>query len=197
MTQVFRDDGKVVPVTLVKAEPNTVTQIRTTERDGYVGVQLGTDVKKRLNKAQTGHVKELPQTATLREFRVNETELNRGDQVAVTAFEPGTKVNVTGVSKGRGFAGVVKRHGFKGQSATHGNKDQLRMPGSIGSQMQGPVMPGKRMPGHMGAEQVTVKNLEIVHVDEHNHTLAVKGAIPGAPGSLVLIRSTEGNVWRA
>ncbi len=198
MTQYFNEDGSVIPVTLVKAEPNIVTQVRSEERDGYVAVQLGTDVtKKPLIKPAAGHLKELATVKTLREFRVAETDLNRGDKIDVSAFKPGDKVDVTGISKGRGFQGVVKRHGFKGSPASHGHKDQLRMPGSIGSQRQGPVIPGHRMAGRMGTDRVTIKNLEVVAIDEANNTLAIKGAVPGARGSLLMIRSREGKrIWQ-
>lgn len=199
MTQVFQEDGRVVPVTLVKVEPNVVTQVRHYEPQGFVGVQLGTDVtKKALGKAQAGHLKDLATCKTLREFRVAATELERGQTVDVTVFEPGMKIDVTGTSKGRGFQGVVKRHGFHGSPASHGHKDQLRMPGSIGSQEQAPVAKGKRMPGHMGDDRVTVKNLEVVQIDPKQQTIAVKGAVPGARGSLITIVSREGSkVWQA
>lgn len=197
MTQQFREDGTVVPVTLVKAEPNVVSQVRTMEKDGYVAVQLGTDVKRSLLKPEAGHVKDLPQAGTLREFRVNSTDLARGNMIDVSAFTPGMSVDVVGTSKGKGFAGVMKRHHFSGGPATHGQKDQMRMPGSIASQRQGPVSKGQRMAGHMGDERVTVQNLEIVSVDPINNILAIKGAVPGARGGLLLVVSREGkSVWQ-
>lgn len=198
MTQQFKEDGTVVPVTLIKAEPNTVTQVRDMERDGYVAVQLGSDVKTSLPKAQTGHLKDLPQTKTMREFRVDTTDLKRGDTVTVDVFTPGTRVDVVGLSKGHGFAGVVKRYHFHGKNATHGTKDQERMPGSNASQRQGKVIKGKRMGGRMGAEQVTVKNLEVVSTDLQTHVIAIKGAVPGPRGGLVMIKARSGNtVWHA
>lgn len=198
MTQQFKEDGTVVPVTLVKAEPNVVTQVRTQEQDGYTAVQLGTDVTKRLNKPAQGHVQGLAQVKTLREFRVEETTLSRGEEVRVEAFEPGARVDVVGFSKGHGFSGVMKRHGFKCGKMTHGNKDQQRMPGSIASQRQGKVIKGQRMAGHMGDERVTVKNLEVVSVDPENNIIAIKGAVPGARGGLVYIKSTETkSIWLA
>lgn len=197
MSQEFKEDGTVVPVTLIQAEPNTVAQVRSLEKDGYVAVQLGTDIKKDLNKPETGHLKDLPAFGTLREFRVSETDLNRGDVVSVSVFEAGMKVDVTGTSKGRGFAGVMKRHGFSGGPATHGQKDQKRMPGSIGSQMQGPVVKGKRMPGHMGARRATVKNLEVISIDTDSNIIAVKGALPGPRNGLLLITARDAkNVWQ-
>ncbi|MFH1404489.1 MAG: 50S ribosomal protein L3 [Patescibacteria group bacterium] len=198
MTQIFRDDGKVVPVTLVKAEPNVVTAVRSSEKDGYSAVQLGADeTRKKINKAQQGHLAGLKSMKTLREFRVDSTDLERGREVSISDFELGMKVDVTGSTKGRGFAGVVKRHGFHGSPATHGHKDQLRMPGSIGSREQAPVARGKRMGGHMGDTQVTVKNLEVVQIDKDNSVIAIKGALPGARGSLLLINSRNGkNLWQ-
>lgn len=197
MSQQFKDDGTVIPVTLVKAEPNTVTLIRSEEKDGYTAVQLGSGTAKKLHKSQQGHLKNLTSHKTLREFRMKNTTLLRGDKVSIDVFTPGMRVDIVGFSKGRGFAGVVKRHGFKGQRATHGTKDQIRMPGSIGSQRQGKVIKGQRMGGHMGTERVTVKNLEVVSVDASTNTIAIKGAIPGARGGLVYIKSTEHeSIWQ-
>jgi large subunit ribosomal protein L3 len=197
MAQHFADDGMVIPVTLVKAMPNVVTQVRSEEGSTCVAVQLGADEKKALNKPQAGHLKDLPQMGVLREFCVEGADLKRGDTISVDVFESGTKVDVQGISKGRGFAGVVKRHGFKGGPATHGNKDQQRMPGSIATHPQGKVVKGKRMAGHLGDQSVTVKNLEVVYVDEENNILAIKGAVPGARGGLLLVRARDGkNVWQ-
>ena len=197
MTQQFREDGTVVPVTLVKADPNVVVQMRTTEKDGYVAVQLGTDVERILLKPEAGHVKELPSVGTLREFRVDATDLVRGNTVDVSMFASGMHVDVVGTSKGRGFAGVMKRHHFAGGPATHGQKDQMRMPGSIASQRQGPVSKGQRMAGHLGDERVTIKNLEVVSVDPVNNILAIKGAVPGARGGVLLVVSREAKtVWQ-
>jgi large subunit ribosomal protein L3 len=197
MTQQFMENGTVVPVTLIKAESNTVTQLRDKETDGYTAVQVGIEETAKLNKAQAGHIKDLPSVKTLREFRVESTDLKRGDSVSVSDFEPGTLVDITGCSKGKGFAGVMKRHGFKCGQATHGNKDQQRMGGSIGSQSQGKVIKGKRMGGRMGHTSITVKNLEVVSVDSEKDVIAIKGAVPGARGGLILIRSKENkNIWR-
>lgn len=197
MTQQFAEDGTVVAVTLVKAEPNVVAQVRTLEKDGYVALQLGTEASTKLNKPEAGHLKGLPTVKTLQEVRVKETDLKRGDTIDVSAFEPGMSVDVIGHSKGRGYAGVMKRHGFKGGQATHGNKDQQRMPGSIATHPQGKVIKGKRMAGRMGNQQVTVKNLEIVSIDPTNNTIAVKGALPGARGGLILIKSVDNkSVWQ-
>jgi large subunit ribosomal protein L3 len=197
MSQEFKADGTVVPVTLVSVEPNVVTQVRTQEKDGYTAVQLGTNVRRALVKPEAGHVKDLPSVGDLREFRVESTDLKRGDTVSASAFTIGMKVDVVGTSKGQGFQGVVKRHHFAGGRTTHGQKDQVRMPGSIASQRQGPVSKGQRMAGHMGDERVTVKNLEIVSVDAEKNLLAVKGAVPGARNGLLLIIARDGKtVWQ-
>ena len=197
MSQLFREDGTVVPVTIVKAEPNTVTQIRGAEKDGYVAVQLGSDVRRHLTLPESGHLKDLPSFGVLREFRVEETTLKRGDTVNVELFKPGMKIDVVGISKGHGFTGVMRRHHFHGGPATHGQKDQMRMPGSIASQRQGPVSKGQRMAGHMGDARTTVKNLEIVAVDPVQNTLAIKGAVPGARGGILLITARDGKrVWQ-
>ena len=197
MSQQFKEDGTIVPVTLVKVDENIVTQIRTMEKDGYSAVQVGTDAKKELSKPEAGHLKDLPALSVLREFRVDATDLARGAAIDLASFTPGMSVDVTGTSKGKGFQGVMKRHHFSGGPATHGQKDQMRMPGSIASQRQGPVSKGQRMAGHMGADRVTVKNLEVVSVDPAAHTIAIKGAIPGAYGGLLLIQSREGKtVWQ-
>ncbi|MBI5794103.1 50S ribosomal protein L3 [Candidatus Uhrbacteria bacterium] len=197
MTQKFKDDGTVVPVTLIRAEPNVVTQIKSVESDGYASVQVGTEVESELNKPETGHVKDLPLISLLREFRVSPGDLKRGDVITVEAFAPGVHVDVVGISKGRGFAGVMKRHLFHGKKATHGTKDQERMPGSIASQRQGKVIKGQRMAGHMGTDRVTVKNLEVIAVDPAAQVIALKGAIPGSRGGLVLIKTRPGTtVWQ-
>ena len=197
MTQHFRDDGSVVPITLVKATPCTVTQIKNAEIDGYTAVQVGCEETSGLNKPDAGHLKDLPELKTLGEFRVETTDLQRGDKIEVSVFLPGDKIDVVGISKGHGFQGVVKRHGFHGSPASHGHKDQLRMPGSIASRRQGPVAKGKRMGGHMGDAQITVKNLEVITIDSEKNILGVKGAIPGARGSLVFIQTREGKtVWQ-
>lgn len=199
MTQQFREDGTVVPVTLILAEPNTVTQVRGVERDGYIAVQVGSEVRTKLAKPQLGHLKDLPQTAILKEFRVGlDNQLKRGDTITVETFQPGVRVDVIGISKGRGYAGVMKRHHFHGKKATHGTKDQERMPGSNASQRQGKVIKGKRMSGRMGVEQVTVKNLEVVSTDLQTNVIALKGAVPGPRGGLVMIKARSGNtVWHA
>ena len=191
MTQLYQEDGTVVPVTAVLALPNVVTQVKSTEtKDGYNAVQVGFGVSKKPGKAQAGHLKDLPAVKTVREFRVAdgaETEVKRGDVITVEAFVAGDAVNVTGTSKGKGFQGVVKRHGFHGSPKTHGHKDQERMPGSIGAGGVQRVFKGVRMAGHMGDEQVTVSGLEVVAIDAEKNILYVKGALPGARHSLVMV----------
>ena len=190
MSQKFDEDGIVTPVTLVEAGPCKVTQVKTNEKDGYTAVQVGFGLKKKNNKAKSGHLKDLDNFRHLVEFRADLTEdLERGKEVKIDSFEKGDKLAVTGTSKGKGFAGVVKRYGFKGHPATHGHKDQLRMPGSIGSGGIQRVWKGQRMGGRMGGERVTVKNLEVVDIDSKNNIMAIKGAVPGARGSLILIVS--------
>ena len=197
MTQHFKEDGTVVPVTLLSVSPNVVTFVHKQEAGGYVDVQLGIEEKKHLNKPQAGHVKGLPLVSILRQFRVRQFDQERGAVLDASIFSVGVKVDVIGTSKGRGFAGVMKRHHFAGQPASHGQKDQMRMPGSVASQRQGPIVKGQRMAGHLGAQQVTVKNLEIVFVDTEKQMLAVKGAVPGARGSIVVLKTCEGgNVWQ-
>ncbi len=190
MTQFFKDDGNVVPVTAVLVEPNVVTQIKTAEKDGYSAVQVGFGRPKNLKKPQVGHLKGIAQVKKMREFTVPAEEireLKRGDVLTAEIFAKGDKVKVIGVSKGKGFQGVVKRHGFHGSPATHGHKDQLRMPGSIGSTDPARVFKGLRMPGHMGDQQVTISGLEIVEVDNEKNVLYVKGAVPGARNGMLLI----------
>lgn len=188
MSQVFRPDGTVVPVTLLQAGPCVVTQVRFNETDGSVAVQLGFLQAKRLAKPQEGHLIDLPKLHVLREFRFNNRiELKRGDTLEAGTFVPGDVVEVTGVSKGKGFQGVVKRHGFAGHSPTHGHKDQERMPGSIGAGGAQHVFKGRRMAGRMGGERVTVKRLQIMEVREKG-ILAVKGAVPGARNATLEIR---------
>ncbi len=187
MTQIFDEKGNMVPVTLVRATKNVVTQVRTLEKDRYAAVQIGHGVKKKLKRPQAGHVKDLGNLRNLREFRVDKTEASRGNAVDVTQFVVGDLVKVSGISKGKGFQGVVKRHGFHGAPASHGTKHALRSPGSIGATWPQRVIKGMRMAGRMGGDRVSVKNLCVVSVDAKNEILAIAGAVPGRPGSLVAI----------
>jgi len=196
MTQVFDDRGEAIPVTVIEAGPCFVAQIKTVERDGYSAVQLGMDETKpkRLTQPQLKHLEKsnLPPLRHLREVRVSAEELDNfeeGQKVLVDIFEEGEFVDVTGISKGRGFAGVVKRHGFRGGPKSHGQSDRLRAPGSIGAcTTPGRVFKGKRMPGRMGGERVTAQGLKVVIVDAERNLLAVRGAVPGAKNGLLLIR---------
>ncbi len=197
MTQIFREDGTVVPVTRVQAGPCVVTQVKTAKRDGVHAVQIGFGAQKefRLSKPLKGHLKNIDAVRHMRDFRAPEDHgLSRGDVFTVSIFSKGDRVEVEGVSKGKGFQGVVKRHGFHGSPASHGHKDQLRMPGSIGSADPARVFKGTRMGGHMGDQQVTVKNLEIVGIDEASNELLIKGAVPGARGSLLMIFTEDGTI---
>ncbi len=194
MTQVFDEKGEVVPVTIVEAGPCYVTQVKTRERDGYQALQIGFGEAKRLNKPQRGHLgKELPLLRYLQEVRVEEVSPYKvGQEVKVDIFAVGDLVDITGLSKGKGFAGVVKRHGFRGGPATHGQSDRTRAPGSIGATTSpGRVLKGLPMAGRMGNERVTVQNLKVVLVDPDRNLLAVRGSIPGHDASLVLVRKAK------
>ncbi len=188
MSQVYGPDGAVIPVTLVKAGPCYVTKLLTKERDGYEAVQIGFEVIKKLSKAEEGHLKDLPKLRHLAEFRLEGVTLERGHVIEASVFAPGEKVQVMGMSKGKGFQGVVKRHGFHGHPASHGHKDQLRMPGSIGAGGPQHVFKGRRMGGRMGDDQVTVKNLVVMEIRDGG-VLAIKGAIPGARNTIIHIMS--------
>ncbi len=190
MSQVFSPNGDVIPVTLISAHPNFITIRRTVEKDGYAAVQLALPKKE---GAQIGE-KRTPKTdaelfAARREFHGEMPD--DVSIVSVEQFTAGDAIEVTGVSKGKGFAGVVKRHHFKGGPATHGHRHVLRRPGSIGSRFAQHVKKGKRMAGRMGSDQVTVKNLEIIQVDAEHNIVAVKGAVPGRRGSVVSIWGIE------
>lgn len=197
MTQVFRPDGTVVPVTKISAGPCVVTQIKTKEKDGVDAVQIGYEEQKkfRMTKAEQGHLNGLTLVKYLRDVRdADAAGLKRGDVFTAKIFSPGDMAQVVGWSKGKGFQGVVKRHGFGGGPKTHGHKDNLRMPGTIGAGGVQRVFKNVRMGGHMGAEQITIKNLEIVQVDPATNTLFIKGAVPGAHGSLLLISTATGTI---
>ena len=190
MTQIFREDGIVVPVTVVEAGPCVVTQVKTKETDGYDAVQLGFGEVKRRNKPLSGHLKNSRLSRYLREVSADDTsEFEVGQTIAVDIFEAGEKVDVIGTSKGRGFAGVMKRWNFKGGPRTHGQSDRMRAPGSIGGgTTPGRVYKGLKMGGHMGHRRITVKGLEIIEIDTERNLLMIKGGIPGATNSLVQIR---------
>lgn len=202
MTQVFDETGVVTPVTIIQAGPCFVTQVKDDKNDGYSAVQLGYGEvsAKRLTKGEQGHLgiakrgkrgdKNIPAVRYLREFRTNSAgDYAVGQQLTVAQFEPGEKVDVIGKTKGRGFTGNVKRHNFAGGVKTHGQSDRWRAPGSIGSATEMSRVPkGKRMAGHMGNERQTAQNLVVVRVDPERNLIAVRGAVPGAKGGLVIIR---------
>ncbi len=192
MTQVFAEDGTLVPVSVVAIEPNTVTGLRTRERDGYTAVQLGSGVAKRLTRPRAGQLKGLPRVRDTREFRLDDGDGMAGYEVGqtldVTLFNAGDLVDVVGVSKGKGFAGTIKRHGFRRGPETHGS-DSHRQPGSIGAGTDpGKVLKGTGMAGHMGDARTTVKKLTIVRTDPERNLVLVKGAVPGARNGLVMLR---------
>jgi large subunit ribosomal protein L3 len=196
MTQVFDEQGNVIPVTVIQAGPCYVTQVRNSERDGYVSVQLGFGETKpsRLTKGQLGHLQrnDLPALKYLREFRVqgdDTVDVEEGAEIKVDIFAAGQLVDIIGTSKGRGFAGTIKRHGFHRGPKTHGQSDRERAPGSIGMcATPARTIKGMRMSGRMGNDRVTMQNLEVVVVDSEKNLLAVKGSIPGSKGGIVIIR---------
>ena len=190
MTQLFQPDGTMVAVSVLEVVPNTVTRVRTSERDGYTAVQLGTDAKKKLTKPLAGQLGDLPSLGTLREFRVEDTSAYEvGQTLAVgDVFADGDLVDVTGVSKGKGFAGHIKRHNFHRGPKTHGS-DHHREPGSIGpGTTPGRVYKGLKMAGHMGDEMVTTKKVRVIRADAERNLLLVKGSLPGGRGSLILVK---------
>jgi large subunit ribosomal protein L3 len=193
MSQIFDEQGNVIPVTLVQAGPCFVTQVRTGEKDGYSAVQIGFDKKKgkKMSRPQKGHLAknkiEIP-LKNFKEFRIEKTELKEGDEIKADVFQAGDKVKVSGLTMGRGFSGWVKRHGFGGGPKTHGQKHSLRKPGSIGATFPERVPKGRRMAGRYGTERVTIEGLKIAKVDAENNILAIKGAVPGKRGTLLEIR---------
>jgi large subunit ribosomal protein L3 len=194
MTQVFDEENRVVPVTVVQAEPNTVAQVKTTAIDGYAAVQLAYGAKKHVNKPQAGHLAKagLETAKVLAELRLNEgDELPElGSTVTVESFAKGDAIDVTGTSKGKGYAGVMKRHNFHGMGDGHGVKKKNRHPGSVGNaSTPGRTFKGMKMAGRMGGAQVTVQNLEVVDIDTEHQLILVKGALPGSDGQVVFIKS--------
>lgn len=196
MTQIFDAAGKVVPVTVIEAGPCPVVQKKTVETDGYEAVQVGFGEKKEKhsNKAEMGHYKKsgVSVRKVLKEFRLEDiSSLNLGDEIKCTVFAEGDRVDVTGTSKGKGYAGVIKRWGFHRLKETHGTGPVHRHPGSMGAcSTPSRVMKGKKLPGHMGAEKVTVQNLDVVRVDEERNLILVRGAVPGPRGGIVTIKNT-------
>jgi large subunit ribosomal protein L3 len=192
MTSIFAEDGTLVPVSVVEIEPNTVTALRTPERDGYTAVQLGAGTARRLSKPRAGQLAGLPHVKHTREFRLDDASDYRvGQTLGVALFADGEEVDVTGVSKGKGFAGTVKRHGFRRGPETHGS-DSHRQPGSIGAgTYPGKVFKGTGMAGRMGNDRVTVKKLTIVRSDAERNLLLIKGALPGARNAMVVVRKAK------
>lgn len=193
MTQIFDENGTVIPVTIIEAGPCFVTQKRTVEKDGYNAIQVGFGAvpEKRLTKPANGHLKKAgaPAVKYLREFHVDDPDAyEEGQQIDVSVFHIGDKVDVTGTSKGKGFAGVVKRHHFRGGPKTHGQSDRWRAPGSVGAgSTPGRVFKGVKMAGRMGNQRVTVQNLRVALVDAEKNLLGIKGAVPGGKNGLVVI----------
>ena len=196
MTQIFNEFGAALPVTIIEAGPCFVTQVRKPKRDGYSAVQLGfgEESARRLTGGQLGHLQrnKLPPVRYLREFRVRNSGLKEGDSITVDAFELGDRVDVVGVSKGKGFQGGVKRHGFAGGPKTHGQSDRQRAPGSIGAtSTPGRVFKGTRMSGHMGSERVTSQNLKVELIDKERNLIGVRGSVPGPRGGVVVINEAR------
>ncbi|MBM3257701.1 MAG: 50S ribosomal protein L3 [Candidatus Nealsonbacteria bacterium] len=184
MSQMFDEQGKVVPVTLIEAGPCYITQIKTKEKDSYSAVQIGFIKKKKAKKSEKGK-----EFRYLKEFEIDEkNELKPGDEINVSLFEEGDKIKISGISKGKGFQGAVKRWGFSGRPATHGTKHEQRTLGSTGTSFPERVIKGRKMPGRTGGERTTVKNLKIVKIDKDNNLIAVKGAVVGISGGLVEIK---------
>ncbi|MCO5177383.1 MAG: 50S ribosomal protein L3 [Thermomicrobiales bacterium] len=194
MTQIFDESGRVVPVTVLRVGPCVVTQIRTNDRDGYEAVQLGFDESKRLNSPQRGHLRAAGSSSRyLREMKADDTSPYSVGQVidAAAVFEAGGRVDVTGVSKGKGFQGVMKRHGFRGGPKTHGQSDRSRAPGSIGSSATpGRVFKNLKMAGQMGNERKTIQNLEVVQVNPEENLVLVRGSVPGHNDGLLIVRTS-------
>lgn len=193
MSRIFKDE-KMIPVSLILAEPCLLIQIKTQDKDGYQAVQIGSGERKKISKSLRGHLnkagKSIKNIKNIFEFRVKDVkEYKVGKEIKVTLFKEGDKVNISGISKGKGFTGVVKRHGFHGAPATHGHRHDQRAPGSIGSAFPEHVFKGVRMAGRSGYAKSTVKNLEVVKIEENKNLMAVKGSVPGAKNSLLRIEA--------
>ena len=200
MTQLFDENGKVVPVTVIEAGPRAVTQKKTVEKEGHAAVQPGLEdvPERKLTKPEVGHLSKnsLPLKKHLKEFRLDDdSALNVGDVIKADVFSEGDRVDVTGISKGKGFAGVIKRCNARRGAMAHGGGPVHRQPGSMGANTTpARILKGKKMPGHLGAEQVTVKNLTVVKVDAERNVIAVRGAVPGPKGGIVFLKNTVKNV---
>lgn len=195
MTSTINEDGTVQAVTLLSATPNTVTQVKSDEKDGHNALQVGFETAKNLVKPLAGHVKKSKVTPKIiREFRIDELseDMKIGEQISADSFNVGDVVDVIGTSKGKGFAGTIKRHNFHRQRKTHGGKGNTRKPGSIGSMYPQKIFKGKKMAGQMGAERVTIKNLKIALIDMDRNLIGVTGAVPGPRKSIVLVKGVKG-----
>lgn len=193
MTSIIRDDGTAAAVTLLSASPNTITQLKTLDNDGYKAIQLGFEEDKRPAKPQAGHFKPSKAVPKItREVIIDDetTQLNVGDNLSADVFEVGDKVSVSGITKGKGFAGTIKRHNFHRGRKTHGGRS-YRRPGSIGSMYPQRIFPGKKMAGHMGHDRVTTKNLRVAIVDQDLKVIAVEGAVPGPKKGLILLKGIK------
>jgi large subunit ribosomal protein L3 len=190
MTQIFAEDGQLIPVTEISVEPNTVIRVKGKEKDGYEAIVLASGTRNKIKRSLEGLFNKLGKFRYIKEFRTEgqEITLKTGDQIGLDSFQVGDKVKATAVSKGKGFQGVVKRHGFHGTNEQHGNKDQSRMPGSIGATGPAHVFKGTKMGGRMGGDQVTLTNLEIIKIDLDNNLLYLKGACAGGSNALVAIK---------
>ncbi len=193
MTRVFSEGGVVEPVSVIEAGPCIVTQVKTSQANGYEAVQVGYEAAKKLNEPEVGHLKRLPPLRHLKEFRVDDLgDAQIGQRIDVSMFEAGDIVNISGVSKGKGFAGGMKRHNFKGGPKTHGQSDRARAPGSVGAgTTPGRVWKGTKMAGHMGNKKVTALNLKVVKVDLERNLLLVRGAVPGARNGMLVIKPAK------
>lgn len=191
-TRIFDETGRQIPVTLIVVKKNKVTQVKTNEKDGYQAIQIGAGNKRRLNKAIQGHVAKTGISPQILFEAKTDKDFQVGDEITLENFQEKEKVNVTAISKGKGFAGTVKRHGFNTGPRTHGSNN-YRQPGSIGSTFPQRVIKGRRMAGHLGAKKVTINNLEIVKIDQEKDFLFLKGAVPGPKESKVLIWSNREN----
>lgn len=193
MTQIFSEKGQVIPVTVLEVGPCYVTQIRTNEKEGYTAVQIGFDETRRLNKPERGHLKNMPSLKHLREVRTTQIDQYKvGQKLNAALFTVGERVDVTGISKGKGTAGGVKKYHFRGGPKTHGQSDRTRRPGSSSAGTSpGRVLKGTRRAGQMGAEQVTAPNLEVIQVDTERNLVAVRGAVPGAKNGLIFVKKAR------
>jgi len=193
MTQIFSSKGHVIPVTVLEVGPCYVTHIRTNEKEGYTAIQIGYDETRRLNKPERGHLKNMPSLKHLREVRTSQiANFKVGQKLNAALFETGERVDVTGISKGKGTAGGVKRYHFRGGPKTHGQSDRLRRPGSSSATTTpGRVLKGTRRAGRMGAERVTASNLEVIQVDTERNLVVVRGAVPGAKNGLIFIKKAR------